>query len=166
MLGKHTLSPKEQTSLKIVFDTKDRPGPFRKKVIITTDTRGEEEIVVTVDGTVREAPGPKIQVNPRKVVVGEVKPGFEKKQEFTIANTGTAPLVIKRIYSKESGIVYFEGAKAGDIVIEPGKTRRLELEIKAHKAEGQSRESIVIESNAKNATKTGYLIMVQYVTGG
>ena len=49
MLGKHTLAPKEKTSLTITFDTKDSPGPFRKTVTISTDIPGRQEMKGNVD---------------------------------------------------------------------------------------------------------------------
>jgi hypothetical protein len=70
MLGKHTLNPKEETSLRITFDTTGRPGPFRKIVTLTTGSPGEKELEVTVEGTVLEVPGAKIRVVPRQVDLG------------------------------------------------------------------------------------------------
>lgn len=162
MLGKHTLQPDEKTFLKIVFNTKDSPGPFRKKVTMSTDIPGQEEIEVTIEGTVKEAPAAKIQVAPRKIDLGKIKPLYSTKQGFVITNTGTLPLVIKRIYAKGSGTVYFDGTREGDMVIEPGATRKIKFEIVADKLGEQVRELITVESNARNAPKGGYIIMVQY----
>ena len=162
MLGKHTLAPKEKTSLTITFDTKDSPGPFRKTATISTDIPGRQEMKVTIEGTVREAPAPKIQVKPRRVDLGAVQRGSILKQELAITNTGSLPLVIKRVYLKESGTAFFDAAGGGDMVIEPAATRTLEVAIRADKTGAPSEEFILIESNAKNAPKGGYVIIVQY----
>ena len=165
MLGKHTLQPDEKTFLKIIFNTKDCPGPFLKKVTMSTDIPGQEEIEVTMEGTVKEAPAAKIRVAPRKIDLGKIKSLYSTKQGFVITNTGNLPLVIKRIYAKRSGTVYFDGTREGNMVIEPGATRKIEFELVADKLGEQVRELITIESNAKNAPKGGYVIMVQYDSG-
>ena len=162
MLGKHTLKPKEKTYLKITFDTTGSPGPFRKTVTISTGNLDQKEITVTIEGTVKEAPAAKIQVTPRRVDFGTIKRGSVKRQQFTVTNTGTLPLFIKRVYVKGSGTPFFEGSREGDMVIEPGRTKRIELAIRTDKDGGRFQELILIESNAKNATKGGYVIVVQY----
>jgi hypothetical protein len=162
MLGKHTLAPKEKTFLRITFNTEGSPGPFRKTLTISTDIPEQEETEITVEGTVKEAPAAKIQVTPRRIDLGKIKPPYSVKQGLVIANTGTLPLVIKRIYAKGSGAVYFCGSREGDMVIQPGRTRKIEVEIVADKPSEQVRELITIESNAKNAPKGGYVVAVQY----
>ena len=162
MLGKHTLSPKEKTYLKITFNTVNSPGSFRKTVTMSTNIPGQEETKVTIEGTVREAPGAKIQVTPRKVSLGTIQAGSVRKQDFTVTNVGALPLTVSKIYSRGSGNIYFDGAEQGNIVIEPGTTRRIELAIIADNEPGHYQEFILIESNAKNSTKRGYVIIVQY----
>jgi uncharacterized membrane protein len=162
VLGKHTLDAKEKTSLRIVYDTKGLPGPFRKIVTISTDIPSQKEVKVTMEGTVREAPGAKIAITPRKVLLGTMKPGSLNRREFSIANTGKLPLVIQKIHLKGGATTYFDSSKGEPMVIEPGSTKKLELDIKINNADGQHQELIVIESNAKNAPGSGYVIMVQY----
>jgi hypothetical protein len=162
VLGKHTLDAKEMTSLRIVYDTKGLPGPFRKVVTISTDIPGQKEVNVTMEGTVREVPGAKMAVTPRKIVLGTMKLGSLNRQEFSIANTGTLPLVIQKIHLKGGATTYFDSSKGESMVIEPGSTKILELDIKIDAAAGQHQDLIVIESNAKNAPGSGYVVMVQY----
>jgi hypothetical protein len=162
VLGKHTLNPKEKTSLKITFRTEGSPGPFRKVVTISTDIPGQEEVEVTVEGIVKEGPGAKIQVSPRRLDLGAIPKGTVKRLSFTVANGGTAPLVITRVYSKDRGALYFEGAGTGAFVVEPGGTRTFELDLTANETGGGALESVVLESNAKNAPKGGYVVQVHY----
>ena len=96
MLGKHTLNPKEKTPLQITFRTEGSPGPFRKIVTISTNIPGQEDVEVTIEGTVKEGPAAKIEVSPRRVDLGAVPRGTVKKQSFTIKNSGTLLLVITR----------------------------------------------------------------------
>lgn len=129
---------------------------------ISTDIPGRQEMKVTIEGTVREAPAPKIQVKPRRVDFGTAQRGSVLRQGFAITNTGSLPLVIKRIYLKESGTAFFDAARGGDMVIKPATTRTLEVAIRADKTGARCEEFILIESNAKNAPKGGYVMIVQY----
>jgi hypothetical protein len=158
-LGAQTLKPGEKTTLKIIYATVDRPGVFRKNITIETDTKGQEEVEMEVVGSVKEAPGAKIQVTPRKADVGSLKKGVSKKITLAINNGGALPLVIKKIYGKASGAMYFDGAKQGDILVEAGKTRQIEIEYKPGQS-GQFTDVVLIDSNAKNAPKGGFAFMV------
>jgi hypothetical protein len=117
---------------------------------------------VTIEGTVKEAPAAKIQVTPRRIDLGKIKTPHVIKQSLVIANTGTLPLVIKKIYGKGNGVVYFDGAKESDMVIQAGLTKKIDVEIVGDKPGEQVRNQIIIESNAKNAPKGGYVVIVQY----
>jgi uncharacterized membrane protein len=162
VLGKHTLGPKEKTLLRITFDTKGSPGSFRKTVTVSTDIPGQEELEVTIEGIVRESPAAKIRVAPRRVDLGVVNPGRVKTGPLSITNPGSLPLVITKIYVKDTRDLLHDGERQGDLVILPGETRSFECAIRADKGRGDYQEVIVIESNAKNAPKGGYVIIVRY----
>jgi hypothetical protein len=161
MLGKHTISPRQETFLKITFNTTGFPGPFRKTATLTTDTPGQAETEVTITGTVREAAAAKIKVTPRRIVLGGVTAGTVTRQKITITNTGTLPLAITRIYLKSTGVPLPEASVDGPVLIEPGKGRIIEFTLVADKPAGQYQDFIVLESNAKNAAQGGYMIMIR-----
>jgi hypothetical protein len=126
-------------------------------VTLTTDVPGQNEIEVTLEGVVKEAPCAKIQVTPRRFDLGVLKPGSEKKQTITITNTGTLPLHVKKIFGRESNKIYLEFASEG-LVIEPGGTVTKELTIRKDQVGGFS-ELIGIESDARNGTKGVFTII-------
>ncbi len=162
MLGKHTLGPREKTFLRITFDTKGSPGPFRKTVTVGTDIPGREDLEVTVEGTVREAPAAKVRVTPRRVDLGVVRCGHVTMGPFAITNPGSLPLVITRVYVKGTDGVLHDGERQGNLIVLPGETRAFEWAMRAGEGRGDHEEVIVIESNAKNAPEGGYVIMVRY----
>ncbi len=163
MLGKHTLKPGEKTALKVVFDTAGNPGPFRKTATLTTDVPGQEEVEVAVTGMVREAPAAKIRVEPRRIRPVPAGSQGGMKGEFTIFNNGSLPLVIGRVHSKESARVYFDSKKEGSIVVEPGGARKIEIVLGEDKqADRAGQELVAIESNARNAPQTGYVIIIEH----
>jgi uncharacterized membrane protein len=160
MLGKHTLKPEEKINLRIVFNTDGLPGPFRKTVTLTTDIPDQEEIEVTIKGIVKEAPAAKIKVTPRRINLGGIKEGSETKCKVAISSTGTLPLTITRIFIKSTGTHLFAPSKGEEMVIHPGQQHTVEFTLKAGKSAAEQ-DFIVIESNAKNAAKGGYLIMIR-----
>ncbi len=163
MLGKHILEPNEKTQLKVNFDTEGRPGPFQKKVTFSTNIQGSENIeVFSISGTVKEAPAAKIVVKPRRIILEGPELSAGKKQALSVTNNGSLPLTITRIYSKDGKAIYFDGTTDGVIVIESGQTDIIEIELAAARSEGQPQDYILIDSNAKNAGKTGYFLIVQY----
>jgi len=163
MLGKHTLNPNEKTELKVTYGTAGRPGPFEKKVILSTNIPGQETIeIFRIKGEVLEAPSAKISVTPRRIVLEGAERTAGKKQTFAVANEGVLPLVIRGIRSKDGHSIYFDGAKEGNIIVEPAQTKTIELQLEADNGKKPEREYILIDSNAKNAGEAGYFLIVQY----
>ena len=162
MLGKHSLNPGEQTELKVSYDTEGRPGPFEKKVIITTNISGEEIEILTVKGTVNEAPSAKIAATPRRISLKGDDRRDGKKESVSIKNEGALPLVVTGIRSRDGGNVYFDGAVQGAITIESEQTKTVEIQLVGNAGNASEREYILIECNAKNAGDSGYFIIVQY----
>lgn len=156
MLVKHTLKPGEKTELKTVFDTKNAPGPFEKITTLQTDVPGREQIELVMTGTVKEAPGPKIAVTPRRADLGILKSGEKKKQIITVTNTGELPLTVTAVGAKKGAAVTVIAASL-PLTIAPGKTAEAELLVTPGRL-GPFNERIMIESNAKNAPKTGFVI--------
>ena len=157
MLGKHALNPGEKTEMKVTFNTTGAPGPFHKKIVMTTDAAEQGEIRLDMTGSVREGPGAKLEVKPRKADFGSVKVGTIAKLQYTVSNTGTLPLIIKKIYTQGSDRVLFD-ERAKEMVIEAGRSEIITLEVTPLKT-GPFSERIAIISNAKNAPKTGYIVL-------
>ena len=163
MLGKHTLAAGEKTELKVTYLTQGRPGPFDKKVIFSTNIPGEEKIeIFGLIGEVREAPGAKIAVTPRRVTIEGDELNTGKKQTFSVKNEGSLPLVITNMRSKDGKNVYYDGAKDGGITVDPGKDLDVDLQLKGKADVGSGSELILIESNAINAGESGLFLMIQY----
>ncbi len=159
MLGKHTLKAGEKTELTITFNTTGKPGDFRKDIDIETDAAGQEEMHLTMKGTVKEAPGPKIQAASRKIDLGSIKNGEGKETTIVVTNIGNRALAISKIVSQGSQQVYFDSLKDTAIVIEPGKSRTVAFNVRPVSS-GPFADRIAIQSNAKNASKGGFIIIV------
>ena len=153
----------EKTELEVTYLTEGRPGPFDKRITFTIDVPGEEKIdIFRISGDVREAPGAKIVVAPRRVVIEGDEINTGKTQVFSVKNEGTLPLVIRSMRSKDGGNVYYDGEKSGEITVEPGNERDVELQLKGKQDVGSDRELILIDSNAVNTGSSGLFLMIQY----
>jgi hypothetical protein len=159
VLGQRLLKPQEETVLKIIYHTINRPGPFTKRVMVTTNISGQKDIEITLKGTVNEAPAAKIRVEPRKHRLGFIKQGAVRNLIYTIKNEGRKPLVVTRIFAKEDTAVYFDGKKEGNLVIEPKESRVFEIGFKPVGA-GPFTQVIFFDSNATNARHGRYAIML------
>ena len=163
MLGKHSLKPGEQVELNVSYDTEGRPGPFEKKVIITTNISGKELEILTIKGTVNEAPSPIIAATPRRITItGNDRRDGKKKESLAIKNEGALPLIITGIRSRDGQNVYFNGTGKEAITIEPEQTKTVEIQLGGNAGNASEREYIVIECNARNAGDSGYFIIIQY----
>ena len=162
MLGKHSLASGENTELKVSYETTDRPGPFEKKVILTTNISGDEPIeIFSIKGMVNEAPSAKIAAEPRRITLTENERREGKKQALEIKNEGSIPLVISGIRSRDGRNVYFDSTVQGAITIEPDQTKIVEIQLGGNDVNLSEREYISIECNARNAGDSGYFIIVQ-----
>jgi hypothetical protein len=158
VLGKHTLKQGEKTELKITFATINAPGPFEKIVTIDIETPEKKQYEVVMTGNVREAPGAKITMASRKVDLGVARLGEAKKQKISVRNPGELPLTIYKV-SVKSGAAVSVGIEVLPATIAAGMTADVELAVTPVKS-GAFTERIVIESNAKNAPKTGFVMQV------
>lgn len=158
MLGKHSLKPGEKTELKSVFMTKNAPGPFEKITTLQTDSPGQEQIELVMFGTVKETPGPKISVSPRRLDIGVIKKGDMKKVKIIVTNSGERPLILTSIKTKSDSAAHLTPPIL-PITIDPGKKVEADLIIASEKL-GSFSERIYIISNAKNTSETGFVILV------
>ena len=157
------MKPGERTELKVIYDTADRPGLFEKKVILTANITDAEPIeILTIKGTVNEAPSAIIAATPRRITLTGNERRSGKEQAVAMKNEGVLPLVINGIRSRDGRNVYFDGTGQGAIIIEPGQTRTVEIRLGGNDGDASDREYIVIDCNARNAGDTGYYIIVQY----
>jgi len=163
VLGQHALQAGERTTLEVTYKTEGFPGDFVKKVFLTTDIPGEETVeIFTIRGHVLEAPSAKIAVDPRRVTIEGAERDTGRKQSFAITNEGQLPLEITRIYSKDGSKVYFDGAECGNLVVGPGRTESVEIELEPEGGTEQVQKLVLFECNARNAGQTGYFIIVRY----
>jgi hypothetical protein len=95
-----------------------------------------------------------IRIEPRKTKLGTIQVNIEKRVSLNVTNTGTAPLTITNISSKQSKTLYYDAAEKGEIEIAAGKSRKIEIAIEPPK-KGRFIEVIQVKCNARNAGLEG-----------
>ena len=163
MLGKHRLSPKEDAVLKIIYDTDGRPGPFEKRIYLITDSLVQPKLDITLKGEVLPAPAALIRVEPRKIDIGYLQRGSEKKIAFKVSNEGNQSLEIKKVYSATGKSLFIlKGEPRKNIP--PKEFTELEITFQPTTT-GPFAEVLLIDSNARNALNGQYAVMVIGETG-
>jgi hypothetical protein len=163
VLGKHRLSPKEDSVLKIIYDTDGRPGPFEKRIYLLTNSLVQPKLDITLKGVVLPAPAALIRVEPRKINIGFLQKGSQKKIDLKISNEGNQSLEVTNVYSAAGRDLIIRN---GDPLkrIPPKESIGLEISFQTI-ASGSFVEVLLIDSNARNALNGQYAVMVIGETG-
>ena len=139
----------------INYQTFKYAGKFDKTVTIYTGPDGKDEIVIRLKGFVEPIPMGKLEMVPRKTLVGDLKIGQENEVGLVLNNIGDAPLTVTKIVSRKFKMIYFDGSKSGDLIIEAGKTRKVHFKVTPPKS-GKFIDIIMIHSDARNDIGNGY----------
>lgn len=139
----------------MTYNTLKYAGKFDKTVTIAYGPDGKEQSVLHLKGYVDPIPMGVMELVPRKTEVGEMQVNREYKAPIVLKNAGDAPLTLTKITSQKFGTVYFDGSRAGNIVIEAGKEHTLTLTLKPTET-GRYLDSLLIFSDARNDVGRGY----------
>lgn len=163
MLGKHQLDPKEDTALKIVYDTDGRPGPYEKRIYLITNSLIQPRLIITLKGEILPAPAALMTVEPRKINIGSLQKDAQKDIIFKVSNEGNRPLEITNIYSVTGKSLVFP-KKEIKTLIPPEAFLNYEITFK-NNTTGPFVEVLLIDSNARNVLNGQYAVMVIGETG-
>ncbi|MGE4292451.1 MAG: DUF1573 domain-containing protein [Desulfovibrio sp.] len=158
-LERPLLEPGESTILEIVYNTYKFPGKFEKYVYVQWGEGKAGTLTITMQGDVTPIPMGVLTAEPRKVIVGAMRVGEPKEAVFAIINTGDAAMQVTKVVSKKSGQIFFDAADKGAIVLKPGQSVQMPVSVRADKA-GSYVEYIIIDSDARNVTHSGYKVVL------
>lgn len=159
MLEAHSLKAGQKTKLWVTFVTENAPGPFEKIITLETDAPGQEKIELFMIGTVKAAPAPKIAVVPRRISLEGLAAGEMKKYKVVVTNPGELPLKVFSVKIKDGTAVKVTGENL-PLTVAAGKNADLEFSVTTTMS-GNIDERIMIESDAKNAPKSGFAILIK-----
>lgn len=82
------IAPGKSAEIKVIFDSANFTGKVSKTVAMTTNAAKGPNYTFVMEGTILE----EIQVAPRQLSLGPMKPGVAKEVKLTVANHGTKSL--------------------------------------------------------------------------
>lgn len=139
-----TLEPDETWSVPITF----APATFLEYSTVLTVSSNDEEtplVLVPLSGTGIDAPLPDISVDPLAIDFDTVTAGDTDSRYLSLANVGTAPLVIESLEQTGSGAFVVRWDPTGE-TLAPGNERPVVLEYTPTTDSGDS-GSIILRSN-------------------
>ena len=100
-----------------------------------------------------------LEVEPRKIELGDLKVGETTTYNLPIKNTGDADMAGSKILLKKKGIDLLSEGNFGELAIKPGETVYVPCPVKSDE-EGVLIEYIFIHSDARNVTDAGFKIVL------
>ena len=165
---KTPIMPGKTGSIKALYNTKGRPGPFNKSLTVTTNGEPANS-VLRIRGTVEKNPElmyTKEQLDNSAVIAldrtvykaGKLETGQKTPARFTIKNTGKTPLEITNVMS-DCRCTTFEMSKPA---VAPGESAILTITYMPRNT-GQKSERISISSNDLRHAETTVTIEAEVV---
>jgi len=136
-----TIAPGETGEIKVIYKTRNRPGPFHQKVLVLTNDPAQAETMLTIRGEVEQAPAPRIDLVEKRVDLGVVSVRHPAPVAITVRNAGVEELVVNSIGDYRGGVLLSQPE-----TIDPGKEKRLDLLYTPPRA-GMINETLTIMSN-------------------
>ena len=128
-----------------------------------TDSLVQPKLEITLEGEVLPASAAQIRVEPRKINIGSLQKGSEKEINFKVSNEGNQSLEITRFYSATGKSLVIR-KKEARTRIPPEESMKLGITFQTTTI-GPFVEVLLIDSNARNALKGQYAVMVIGETG-
>lgn len=141
-MDKMEIKPGEKATLTALYDTANRPGPFKKEIRVFSNDPVHPEVVAAIQGTVQPRPGPMIGVEPTSLNLGTIKPDEERILKIAISNMGEKELVLHAIVTRDGSIKLLNK----DVKIAVGERVELELHF-SYSKRGSFREVFLVQSN-------------------
>lgn len=101
LLSDKTISPGKTAEIKVTYDSRGRPGKFRKTITLYSNAENQNQLTLSVYGEVVEGEKPKGYTNPGFKDLGEVEMGNEILTSFYLHSTGKIPLIVNEIITTQ-----------------------------------------------------------------
>lgn len=154
--SKDPIAPGNSGKIKVIYNSKGRPGPFNKAVNVVSNAENEH-VVVHIRGIVNKAVekpvytaqelanSPKFVINKTEHNFGKIEKNKNKSYSFTITNSGKDPLSIKNVQAGCKCVTY----KVSKEEILTGESATLELSY-FPRSLGDVKEIVTIFTNDRN----------------
>jgi len=152
----------------INYATYKFPGKFEKFVTVFTDEAGGtndkgekigKQYKIDITGYVKPIPMGVLEVEPRKVELGNLKIGTTTTYNLPIKNAGDADMKVSKVFLKKQDKDLLVENNLGELTIKPGETVYVACPVTSGE-EGSYLEYVFIYSDARNVTEKGFKIVL------
>jgi Protein of unknown function (DUF1573)/HYDIN/CFA65/VesB-like, Ig-like domain len=157
-LSSKKLQPGETATLQAVYNSMNaRSGAVSKYVTVKSNDPAEPSKILRITGSVKARPAPLLDLSQYRADGLILAAGSTEKRELQLTNNGQEDLLISEVTATNGmsanldGVVIEPGKTVKlNMVVKPGEAKKLELDITPKEAAGsQFQELFTIRSNAK-----------------
>jgi copper(I)-binding protein len=117
------LAPGKSAEIQVVFDSSNFYGKVQKTVSVVSNAGKAPNYTLYLDGTIVEV----LQVTPRQLNLGSVKPGVTKQSSLTFINQGSSNVKLISVTTTSATLQIKATIKKGEL--KPGETGTIELSV-------------------------------------
>lgn len=121
VVSARTIPPGKGGEIKAVFDSANFSGSVSKTVYVYTNDPATPVYTLTLRGTVVE----QVQINPRQLNLGAIKPGTKREMNVTVENRGEKPLSITAVRSPMKQVT----TRIGKNTLRPGESTVIRITV-------------------------------------
>ncbi|MEE8106594.1 MAG: hypothetical protein V3T86_13750 [Planctomycetota bacterium] len=161
VLDGHTdLLPQGQGKLRLAIECPSTVGPYKTKAVIFSKDLPGWELVYEVKGInePRKIRGASPEFNPRRVQLGNVRPGTQHDISFSIRNIGSDDLVISEWHLTEKKEIRLYKVGPGDLIV-PGGVQQVNGKVMSPARPGPFTIPIKMDTNARLGPKKTFFIV-------
>lgn len=135
------IKPGESTVVKVIYDSKNRPGPFNREITIFMNGPGSKPVTVFMKGEVVSPKGPRLVLDANRINLGVQAFRQRVTVSVPIRNKGNEPLVVQTADLDKTNLL------REPITIQAGSSYTLSVEVPSPETEGMYSGVLALTSN-------------------
>lgn len=117
------IPPGKSAEIQVIFDSANFSGKVQKSVSVVTNAGRSPKFTLNLDGNIVE----ELQVAPRQLSLGPVKPGVAKQASVTVTNRGANSVKLLSVSANSTSLQIKAVIKKAEL--KPGETGTIDLAI-------------------------------------
>lgn len=117
------IAPGKSAEIQVIFDSANFSGKVRKSIAVVTNAGKTPSFTLNLDGNIVE----ELQVSPRSLSLGPIKPGAAKQTTITVTNRGGNSVKLLSVSSNSASLLIKATIRRGSI--KPGETVSIDVTI-------------------------------------
>jgi copper(I)-binding protein len=117
------IAPGKSAEIQVIFDSSSFTGRVQKSVSLVTNAGRAPNYTLNLDGTIVEV----LQISPRQLSLGPVKPGVAKQSSVTVTNRDATSVRLLSVNTTSNTLQIKATIRKGEL--KPGETGTIDLAI-------------------------------------